>query len=554
VDHPDGAAHLAYLQEAEFGRGLSLVHWIFPAGFPAQYECGAARRAYVHHPESGQGRIQRDALSDRRRHLAGNVEKSRRASLAAGRAAVDVDLRDVVVFYFEVLKRTLLPSVFQKGILLVLSICMLCKVSFSQQWNDVGGGADNQVESTYLDTTFNLLYVGGHFDYLGLNAINQIGIWNGSSWSAVGTNERFKYHSFSGHIGAITQFNGNIVAAGLFDSIGNIPAKNIGLWNGTVWQSMGNGFDDLVTTLQVFNGELYAGGQFNHSGVDTVYYISKWNGSNWVRLSQGWGLDNAVAAMTVFENKLVICGSFDVPFQSSITGSGVITWDGSNWDSIGVGFNHSVVAVKVINDTLYAGGDFTGVASNPSNYISRWDGNAWQSMPYPSGGSQPKITDIAFFLGELYVCGFFTSPPDIGRFNGINYDSIGNAFGFINKMIVYNNELYVSGGFSSINGIPFSNIASYNISNSVDETDPFEQFNIYPNPIAQSQVLNFQFNDEGFDHEIEIISSDGRMIEYRILSGCFSRFQLTDALKPGLYFISVKSPKKVKHSMKLIVF
>lgn len=439
-----------------------------------------------------------------------------------------------------------------KNLFVSILLLFIYQPGKSQQWLDVGGGADYQVYCFYHDTVSNLLYVGGHFDHLGANTIHQIGLWDGSNWAAVGANEQFKKNSFSGTIMAITLYNGELIAAGLFDSVAGIPANNIARWDGTQWNSMGNGFDERVYTLQFYNGELYAGGEFNHSGNDTIYNISKWDGTNWVRLSQGWGLDNAVTSMTIFNQKLIIGGLFGGPFLSSIIGR-VIAWDGTNWLSMNGAFNDFVSRLKNINDTLYAVGPFTSFSSNPSNYISRWGGTAWQPMPYPSGGSQPQINDVVLYMGNLFVCGLFSQPPDIAKFNGSSYDSVGNAAGFVRTMIVYNDELYVAGGFSAINGIPLYNIARYNLGTGIEEISKASQLLIYPNPISVTEKLHFQFNDFAYEHYLNLFDIGGRNIVPFLLHNNESSLELPDKLKSGTYFITVTDKKNNKRSAKLIL-
>ncbi len=423
----------------------------------------------------------------------------------------------------------------------------------AQQWMDVGGGADNVVEGTYVDTISNLLYVGGRFDHLGGDAINQVGIWNGSNWSTVGTNAHFTYNSFSGQILALTLFNGELIAAGRFDSVAGIPAGNIARWDGIQWNAMSDGFDDLVTCLEVYNGELYAGGYFHHSGTDTIYNISKWNGTNWMRLGIGWGLDNVVISMTVFNQRLIIGGSFNGAYQTSVWETGVIVWNGINWDTIGAGFNNGVASVKIIQDTLYAVGKFTSIPLNHSYYISKWDGTAWQPVPYPSGGPQPQIHDVAFYQGNLYVCGLFTIPPDIAKFNGSGYDSVGNVTGYVDKMIVYNNELYVSGNFSSINGTSVSNIARYSLVNSMEEISLDNRLLIYPNPASITEKLRLQFNYIALEYHLNMFDMMGRSIYQFSLRDKESSLELPDKLKPGIYFITISDKEKNTHSVKLIL-
>src|SRR5690348_1911989 len=97
-------------------------------------------------------------------------------------------------------------------------------IAFSQQWNDVGGGIDLWVNVMKVDTTNDLLYVGGAFNTAGGLSANSIAIWDGSAWSNVGNNEVL---SGMGSINDIIFYHGDLIVAGSFDSIGNNLVNNI---------------------------------------------------------------------------------------------------------------------------------------------------------------------------------------------------------------------------------------------------------------------------------------------------------------------------------------
>lgn len=46
---------------------------------------------------------------------------------------------------------------------------------------------------------------------------------------------------------AITSYDGDLIAAGAFTSAGGQPANRIARWNGSDWEAMGPGLNDLVS-------------------------------------------------------------------------------------------------------------------------------------------------------------------------------------------------------------------------------------------------------------------------------------------------------------------
>ena len=123
--------------------------------------------------------------------------------------------------------------------------------------------------------------------------------WQPVSTGVVGGNFGFAC------VRAMTVYNNKLIVGGEFDNAGGNPAKNIAAWDGTNWsalgtelkcnicgigytkcgQSEGYGRYGWVGALAVYNNELYAGGQFKDANGVSLNCIAKWNGSSWV----GWG-------------------------------------------------------------------------------------------------------------------------------------------------------------------------------------------------------------------------------------------------------------------------
>jgi len=111
------------------------------------------------------------------------------------------------------------------------------------------------------------LYLGGIFLYFEdsyavhpiKDTVNNIAMWNGKTWSALGK-------GIHGTVNALVSYNSLIVAGGSFDSAGGVPVNNIAAWNGTTWSALGNGLNGTVYTLAVYDSNLYAGGNFTSPG------------------------------------------------------------------------------------------------------------------------------------------------------------------------------------------------------------------------------------------------------------------------------------------------
>jgi len=91
------------------------------------------------------------------------------------------------------------------------------------------------------------------------DTVNNIAMWNGKKWSALGK-------GIHGTVNALVSYNNLIVAGGSFDSAGGVPVNNIAAWNGTSWSALAGGINGTVYALAVFDSNLYAGGSFASPG------------------------------------------------------------------------------------------------------------------------------------------------------------------------------------------------------------------------------------------------------------------------------------------------
>ncbi len=134
--------------------------------------------------------------------------------------------------------------------------------------------------------------------------------------------------------------------------------------------------------------------------------------------------------------------------------------------------------VDTINNLMYIGGDFQQINNLKTKGIVKYDGVKFDTLgagldPQWAGlftTSQPK--KLIMFQNKLYVTGNFERAgkyytPNLARWNGTSWDSTdfklrnSGSVGTAWHMDVYNNELYVAGGFDSIGGIKCNNFAKF---------------------------------------------------------------------------------------------
>jgi hypothetical protein len=131
-------------------------------------------------------------------------------------------------------------------------------------------------------------------------------------------------------------YNGNLVVGGLFSSIGGISANGVALYNGTSFSALGSGcgsgFYPYVFTIVSNGTDLYVGGLYTVAGGLTVNGIAKWDGSSWSALGNGLTAPgNAYGAygICLFNGQIIATGIFNSP-ANNIAAWGTITGINNN--------------------------------------------------------------------------------------------------------------------------------------------------------------------------------------------------------------------------------
>jgi trimeric autotransporter adhesin len=323
-----------------------------------------------------------------------------------------------------------------------------------------------------------VLYAGGAFTEIGNVAVNRIAKWDGASWNALenGLNNEVNALAISPASGA--EFGNVLYVGGRFDGAGKVSMKNIGRWDGTKWSALGSGVNQNVFALLTVNENgkevVYAGGGFNAAGEVTANHIARWDGKSWSAL--GNGVDSTVFALAHYDDQ---SGNGSELYAGVYSATAVAKWDGENWSQLASGFNGYVNTLKVYDDglgdgpCLYAAGRFNSSGSQIVNNIARWDGSEW----YPVGGGltyppNAEARALAVFDdgngNALYAAGSFyfaggNPAMGIAKWDGRKWSALSAGTSQIYALSPFHdgskNQLCVAGFFSQIGGMPMSSIA-----------------------------------------------------------------------------------------------
>lgn len=335
-------------------------------------------------------------------------------------------------------------------------------------WSALGSGVglpgeDEEVNALALDASRDL-YAGGSFSKIGTENASNIAKWNGSAWAALGSGIGLSGTSPSDSVDCLVfDSSGNLYAGGSF-TWGWADANGLGVWNGRTWSVLGTYPPDVsavqglmwapsgklyvsfyqdtapargfVASLSGSSwtfptdesdklpypadsltmdsaGNLYMGGYFSKNADDTktLNNVAKCSSALTDLSALGHGLDASVISIVCDAlGNLYVGGEFyQTAGATPVVLNGVAKWNGSSWYPLGKGLNGKVYALALDSDgSLYAGGNFEGG-------IAKWNGSIWETV---GGGVNGYVNAIALdSAGSLYVGGAFDKAGDVNALN-----------------------------------------------------------------------------------------------------------------------------------------
>lgn len=281
-----------------------------------------------------------------------------------------------------------------------------------------------------------------------LQIFNGIAVYNGNNWSPLG-------QGFDGPVQALAEFDGELIAGGVFMSSGVINLNHIATWNGNEWESLGDGFNSGLNSLKVVDSSLFASGSFSESGPVNLNTIAEWDGNGWQPVGDHNNRFSTFHLNEVNNNLFAAIGSFNA---GDLIEPALLENDSWNYlgdtDPAGAGVAGQIAGIAKTGSTIYASGNFNRAGLVPAMRTAKWTPqNGWQQM---GSGLNDFTRRMIVFNGTPIAGGNFTSNgagetmTHVAYYDGTEWAQLGDGLnGTIQRFLEYDDNLIIAGNFQA---------------------------------------------------------------------------------------------------------
>jgi hypothetical protein len=427
-----------------------------------------------------------------------------------------------------------------KKSLLLISLLLIVNLYYAQHWVSLAGATVGVEGSTlFSDSVTGKLFVGGNLVTTDGHHSYVIAAWDGSNWDTT-----YSFRAYDSRITSMVRYQNDLYTCGFYLNACYKYCDGFTRWNGNCWDSLiTTHSDDLIQDLCVYNNLLYCVGIIGP--IDTIYsaMVVAWNGNNFVQNGLPHSGSNGPQVCCVYNNEIYFAGAFG---DSLGLLYGFVKFDGTNWSMPYPGFGGLIYSMAVYNNELYIGGN--ALANSPNQNLVKWNGTTLSAVGNEFYGTPLQlrvIGDKLFAVGGIDSADGIPIHDNIAVWDGSHWsdfsnDTINNGLGDI---AVYNNEIYIVGAFTMINGDSIGGVAKYQ-GWYLGERELMKNggVQIYPNPTNTAITINLQT----FTINKTLVVTDvfGKEIYHETLSDINSVIDVSSYAQ-GVYFITIKGQDNI---------
>ncbi len=190
-----------------------------------------------------------------------------------------------------------------------------------------------------------------------------------------------------------------LVVVGQFTAAGGVPVQNVALWNGTGYEALGTGVTGTISSAAIIGQTIYVGG----SGLSTNYTdLATWDGTQWAYSTVFAGNFPQVRTLFAHDNTLY-AGGIVMGFAGS--DDVVKRLDNGSWTMVGSTLNNLIHCLGWHDGQLVVGGAFTAMQNGGGtnlNHVAILNGGDWGPLGVGLPGEVNAMCDVD---GSLYAAG-----------------------------------------------------------------------------------------------------------------------------------------------------
>lgn len=250
--------------------------------------------------------------------------------------------------------------------------------------------------------------------------------------------------------------DGKLYVVGRFQKANRKTVNNVAVWDGTSWSGLGKGVDGVAYDICKVGSDLYVCGDFSYAGKSTesagvpANRIARWDGSKWNALATNT-VDREIYALATDGKSLFVGGNF-TKINNETETRAVAKWNGTKFEAIGGKFDRFIKSMVWLEGKLYVGGYFQNFGDDEMNNVAIWDGSSWSEMG--NGGLNGTVSSLTSDGKSVYAAGKFnlSGKRGIAKYDGGKWALSVETDGLPSWVMASGSKLCFAGDFRSIAG------------------------------------------------------------------------------------------------------